>query len=151
MKIVINKCYGGFGLSDAAEDALIGKCEHATLVEPIEYYGGPGSAYYEATKDRKGPNDWRESYERDLARFKEGGSSVCTTRFHNGKVICDDHRSDENRTCPELIKVVEALGEEAASGQLAELRIVEIPDGVEWEISEYDGVESIHKKHEVWG
>lgn len=150
MKIVINKCFGGFGLSDAAEDALIGKCEHTTLVEPTEYYGGPGSAYYEANKDRKGPNEWRESYERDLERSKTGGG-LCITRFHDGKVICDDHRSHENRTCPELIKVIEAMGEKEASGQLGELRIVEIPDGVEWEIDEYDGVESIHEKHEVWG
>lgn len=148
MKLVINKCYGGFGLSDAAEDALIGKCSHIELVEPIEYYGGPGSSYYEANKGRKGPNDWRESYERDLARGKQG---LGYTRFHDGKVICDSHRDDANRACPELVKVVESMGEAAASGQLAELRVVEIPDGAEYEINEYDGIESVHEKHEVWG
>lgn len=149
-QIVINKCYGGFGLSDAAEEALIGKCEHTTLVEPIEYYGGPGSAYYEANKDRKSPDEWRQSYERDLERSKTG-SGLLITRFHDGKVICDDHRNESNRSCPELIKVVEALGEKESSGQLAELRIVEIPDGVNWELSEYDGIESVHEVHRTWG
>lgn len=147
MKIVINKCYGGFGLSNAAEDALIGKCSHIELVEPIEYYGGPGSQFYEANKDRFGPDHWREAYERDLENSKEPHT---ITRFHDGKVICDSHCDDANRTCPELVKVVEAMGQ-AANGQFAKLRVVEIPDSAEYEISEYDGIESIHEVHRVWG
>ena len=38
MKIVINKCYGGFGLSDAAYEKLI-------------EYGIPARAYQEETRD----------------------------------------------------------------------------------------------------
>jgi hypothetical protein len=30
------------------------------------------------------------------------------------------------------------------------LRIVEIPDGVEWHISEYDGIEHIAENHRTW-
>jgi len=30
------------------------------------------------------------------------------------------------------------------------LRIIEIPDGVEWQIEEYDGDEWIAEKHRTW-
>lgn len=142
MKVVINKCFGGFGLSDEAENALIGKCSHVELVEPIEYYGGPGSKFYEANKDRYKPDHWRESYERDLR-----GNGL--TRFHDDKVICDNHRDNANRTCPALVRVIERLGD-TASGRHARLQVVEIPDDVEFEISEYDGREHIAEAHRTW-
>jgi len=144
MKVVINKCFGGFGLSDAAEDALIGKCEHVQLIEPIEYYGGPGSKFYEANKDRISPDHWRENYERDLR-----ADGLRLVRFHDGKVICDKHRDPANRTCPALVEAVEQLGG-AANGQLARLAVVEIPDDVQFEIDEYDGMEHVAETHRTW-
>jgi len=30
------------------------------------------------------------------------------------------------------------------------LKIVDIPDGVEWEIEEYDGMEWVAEKHRTW-
>ena len=57
---------------------------------------------------------------------------------------------DIERTDTDLVKVVETLGEEKSSGSLSELRIVEIPDGVDWELDEYDGIESIHEVHRSW-
>lgn len=56
----------------------------------------------------------------------------------------------EYRSHPKLIAAIEKVGEEAASGQLAKVRIVDIPTGVEWEIDEYDGVETVHEKHRSW-
>lgn len=53
-------------------------------------------------------------------------------------------RTDEN-----LISVVEELGEESWA-KFSKLKIVEIPDDVEWEIAEYDGVEWVAEKHRVW-
>jgi hypothetical protein len=44
---------------------------------------------------------------------------------------------------------VEELGDKA-SGQFAELVVVEIPDGVDYEIDEYDGNEHIAEKHRTW-
>jgi hypothetical protein len=89
MKIVINKCYGGYSLSESA---------YNELGIPWDGYG-----YCE--------------------QFK---------------------RSD-----PRLVSCVEKLGS-AASGDLAELRIVEIPDDVEWEIKDYDGIEWVAEKHRTW-
>lgn len=53
------------------------------------------------------------------------------------------------RTDPNLVKVVESLGEEA-NGHLSRLKVVEIPDDVEWFIDDYDGIETIHEKHRIW-
>lgn len=49
-----------------------------------------------------------------------------------------------------LISAVEKVGVDGSSGSCAKLRIVDIPDGVEWEIDEYDGYESVHEKHRSW-
>lgn len=56
---------------------------------------------------------------------------------------------DVPRDDPDLIAVVEELGR-AADGRHANLEIVEIPDGVEWQIEEYDGLEHVAEKHRVW-
>jgi len=37
-----------------------------------------------------------------------------------------------------------------ANGGYAELKVVEIPDDVDWEITEYDGLEQVEEKHRVW-
>lgn len=57
--------------------------------------------------------------------------------------------AEENRADPALVNAVEKLGKKA-SGELAELVIVEIPDGVDWVIDDYDGIESVHERHRVW-
>lgn len=56
---------------------------------------------------------------------------------------------DIERNDPRLIQIVEELGEDAA-GYGAMLKIVEIPDDVEWEIDEYDGSEWVAEKHRRW-
>ena len=50
---------------------------------------------------------------------------------------------------PKLVEIVERLGAEAG-GDFADLRAVEIPDGVEYEIDEHDGMETIHEEHRSW-
>ena len=54
---------------------------------------------------------------------------------------CYSHNLE--RTDEFLIKTVETLGTKIASGGLAELRVVEIPDNVFYEMDEYDGYEGI--------
>jgi hypothetical protein len=53
------------------------------------------------------------------------------------------------RDDPELVRVVEALGAEA-NGKHAELKVIQIPDDVDWEINEYDGNEHVAEKHRTW-
>lgn len=55
------------------------------------------------------------------------------------------YRSDKR-----LIKAIEKIGNKESSGDLAKIVIVEIPDGIDFEIENYDGMESIHEKHRSW-
>lgn len=60
-----------------------------------------------------------------------------------------DFYDDDKRTDKDLIEVVEKLKDEA-NGSLSELKIVEVPDDVNWTIGEYDGVEYVEEVHRVW-
>ena len=57
--------------------------------------------------------------------------------------------SDLDRSDPMLVAVVLELGT-AADTSVSELRVVEIPDDVEWQIEEYDGSEWVAEKHRTW-
>jgi hypothetical protein len=56
----------------------------------------------------------------------------------------DIPRNDEN-----LIAVIEELHCESW-GKFSELKVVEIPDDVEWEVGDYDGCEWVAEKHRKW-
>jgi hypothetical protein len=62
----------------------------------------------------------------------------------------DWHHVEIARDDRMLVNVVENLGSERASGRHASLKVVEIPDGVEWGIAEYDGQEHVAEKHRSW-
>jgi hypothetical protein len=51
-----------------------------------------------------------------------------------------------------LIRVIEQLGTEraAAQGRGHKLKIIDIPEGVEWEIRDKDGIEIVVEKHRSW-
>jgi hypothetical protein len=53
------------------------------------------------------------------------------------------------RDDPALVQVVEEF-DETVNDWCSNLKIVEIPDGVEWQIEEYDGSEWIAEKHRIW-
>ena len=54
------------------------------------------------------------------------------------------------RDDPVLIGVIDELGEEKSSGLSCRLKVVTIPDGVDWQIEEYDGLEWVAEKHRTW-
>ena len=142
MKIVINACYGGFGISDAG---------YTKLIE----WGVPVKAYTEEVRDpatgRYNPqpgNAGKVIFDRDLKPPEEGTEQERLARSSMGRYW--EGWLDRDRTNPLLIRLVEEMGEEA-NGQYAKLRIVEIPDDVSWEIDEYDGYEKVAEQHRTWG
>lgn len=54
------------------------------------------------------------------------------------------------RKDPKLVAVVEKMGQHA-SGLISKLRVVEVPDDVDWGIYDHDGREFIYDKNKVWG
>jgi len=60
-----------------------------------------------------------------------------------------DYSAPEKRTDEKLIECIEKLGHKA-NGGLAKIVIVDIPDHVDFEIQDYDGIESVHEKHRSW-
>ena len=93
-KIVINRCYGGFGLSSKARELLQRYMGTDTLPSRYVFYSG-------------------------------------------------------SRDNPHLVRVVEELEQEAGYKH-ADLRVVEVPDGVKWFIVEYDGLEHVAEEHRTW-
>ena len=77
----------------------------------------------------------------ELAREADGGDDSREARYR---------RKYPERDDPNLVRVVECLGSEQASGRCAYLEVIEIPDDVEWEIMEYDGMEWVAEKHRTW-
>lgn len=54
-----------------------------------------------------------------------------------------------SRVCPVMAQIVEELGDEA-SGRFSELKIVDVPDDVNWVVKDYDGCEWIAETHRTW-
>jgi len=91
-KIVINTCFGGFGLSE----------------ESLEDY-----------KKRK---------------------NITDENFYHW---------DIPRDCPVLVEMVEEGGTDV-DGIYSELKVVDVPDDVNWFIHEYDGMEHVAERHRTW-
>jgi hypothetical protein len=146
-KIVINKCYGGFGLSDLAYEALIEKGI------PIRKYI-PEKRGKDGRFKRVPENEGEVIFDRELTPLGEDSFNDIYWQFKN-----TDSRMNQrywetwittmHRTDPRIIKVVEELGKKA-NGPCADLKIVSIPDDVEFTIEKYDGLEHIAEVHKVW-
>ena len=74
-----------------------------------------------------------ESKYRELA-------GIADADFHSRNIPRDDEH---------LISVVELMGTEANT-RFSKLKIVEIPDDVNWYVEEYDGHEWVAERHRTW-
>ena len=140
MKIVINSCYGGFSLSDEATKLYADKL--GIEVTPVS------DTWYTRFFMCK-PEDLPEILQHDYlesTRWPEDKRTLYSAEYI--RIGTFSNRPDK-RDDPALVEVVEELGD-AANGQLARLEIVEIPDDVEWQIEEYDGIEWVAEKHRTW-
>ncbi len=147
MKLVINRCYGGFGLSDAA-------------YEKLAEWGIPVRKYHEQERDpetklyKEQPlNAGEVIFDRELTPVGENEFNDIYHKYKgtgaSSKQRYWDTWTRGSRTHPLIIRLVEEMGDEA-SGFAAQLEVVEIPDGISWEIDEYGGIEHIAEKHRRW-
>jgi hypothetical protein len=68
--------------------------------------------------------------------------------------VTDENLVDDwtfDRSDPDLVKVVETLGEKSSHGKNIKLKVVEIPDDVKWYIERLDqGFEWVAECHRTW-
>ena len=140
MKVVINKCYGGFGLSHKAimRYAELKNIKIYAFVSSNNDYGNNNYELYDEEKYQNTKGIFaRLIYYSTNSDPKELNNYY----FDEGKISRND---------PVLIKIIEELKKEA-NGPYAKLQVIEIPDDVSWEIEEYDGIEWISETHQTWG
>ena len=136
MKVVINRCYGNFGLSDEAIELYL----HKKGTKCFKYEMATGRHGWVRVDDFTELNSvWHWFYTVDHGLHLEDELP------HQG-LFWD---VDIPRNDPVLIAVVEELGDKA-NGRTASLRIVDIPDDVKWQIREYGGMEEVHEVHRAW-
>jgi len=135
-KIVINSCFGGYCLS------------HKGVMAYAKRKGIKLYTYI----------DERDNERNRTGHYKEYDGKENTSFVYYFKKPIKKNKPDDRaffsynnikRDDPDLIAVVKKLGKKA-NGTCADLKVVEIPDGVKWEIDEYDGNESIEEVHQKW-
>jgi hypothetical protein len=149
--VVINNSFGGFGLSP------LGLKRYAELKGKECYF-----FRWEIKEDTYTPLTLEEATETGLfwtAFSIPNPNEVIgkSDRVSDGKYTEDNERyskydlnsRDIERDDPDLIKVIKELGKKA-NGICAELKIVKIPEDVEFTIEEYDGNEHIAESHRTW-
>ena len=85
--------------------------------------------------------------------FSYSDEALRELKARNPKAFVTDRDMSrkKDRTDPLLIELIEKWGSDRVSGAHAKLKIVEIPDGTQYDIKEFDGMESIHERHRSWG
>lgn len=138
MKIVINNCFGGFGLSEKAMRAYFAK-KGRNVFKSVDglsttYFDAPVPKEFELPEGELFMRRGHPEYERYHSWYED-------------HVLSD---RDIPRDDPDLVAVVEELGSDVASDAYGRLVVVDIPDGVQWQIEEYDGSEHVAEVHRTW-
>jgi hypothetical protein len=155
-KIVINCKYGGFGLSYLGVKTYAQLCDTPIYffryIRETNKYEPVSEDEVFNLKDRTldilpfivpnpsevlGDKKFHERNDEEKIEFNEKYNSIY---FNDDEIERDDII---------LIKTIEELGEKA-NGFCSNLKIVEIPDDVDWVIEDYDGLEWVAEKHRTW-
>ena len=143
-KVAINTCFGGFGLSLKAQKIL------------WELKGFNDIYFYKSIYINSDNIEYTKI--KDIAKSENEMFIYCLKKdygdFVNSKdVLKEDFLFEydiyKNREDKDLITVIEMLKSEA-SGKFSSLKAIEIPDNIEYEIEDYDGIETIHEIHKSW-
>lgn len=140
MKVVINRCYGGFDLS---HEAMMRYLE----IKGITVYLEQGIGFFKFwTYWTVKPEDRLEIMEGEqFQSLSLEERQAYNQKYSEQTVYCRDIARDD----PAMVQAVQELGD-AANGGYAELVVVDIPDDVKWVIEEYDGMEHVAEVHRTW-
>lgn len=141
MKVVINKCYGGFSLSkEGCERYWEIKNQKVWIEDDTKFKSMGLFTVWLVPPDQRLEDKENEFYSMSM-EDRIAYNQQYRTQTWSG---CDVDRSD-----PILVQLVEENSAKY-SGRCAELGVTEIPDGVDYIIEEYDGKEWVAEKHRTW-
>jgi hypothetical protein len=143
MNVIINACYGGFGLSTLAV---------------IKYYEAKGIKVFPYQSGYMNNNKELIPIHEDAVLLGNNNYSYSVDIYRTDKAHKLDKRRREEffiyidydlkRHDETLVQIVQELGKNANSS-CANLQVVEIADGLDYTIDEYDGFESITTQFKV--
>ena len=155
-KIVINSCFGGFSLSPKAIKRMAELQGRNCYFFKSSSFGGEGYSPITLEETESHDSLFFSAFDipnpNEVLKNEKTWHEMTFQERQDSNALYEKHSLDDReiaRNSPLLIQVVEELGEEA-NGRCADLSIVEIPDGVDWQIEEYDGNEHIAEKHQTW-
>ena len=132
MKVVINTCFGGYSLSKKAIELYIEKAGLKLFCHENRYYTIPYDQY-------------KLLFDEEDRLFRE---KIPDFKGYSSNKYCWYSWSIERHN-PILVSVIEEL-KELANGEYSTLKVIEIPDDIEYNIEDYDGSEHISEKHRTW-
>lgn len=136
MKVILNKCYGGFGLSPVA--TMMYAKKKGVVLYPYNSYGANALKFI---KDIGNCDRVDYFFTKDYGDKVRRSCIDWTTLWYPDK--------NEMREDLDLIQIVEELGEKA-DGWCSKLKVVEIPDTLSYVIDYYDGIETLHENVQTW-
>jgi hypothetical protein len=158
MKVVINKCYGGFSLSPLAIKYMAEIQDKSCFFFKKDYGKGvlSNDRYIPCTIDEAARDIMFSAFtikhpDKLFDDEKSWNEMTLEERNKHNKLWESVSLSsrDFNRADPLLVKCIEELGNKA-NGICAKLAVIEIPDGTKYTIEEYDGFEHIAEEHRTW-
>ena len=141
MKIVINTQYGGFGLS---KENMQRYCDIKGIkcwIEDDNIYSGLGlfTVWTVPPEERIEEKEGESYYEMTQEQHQEYNELYVSQTLSDYNIARND---------PALVQLVEE--NPGKFGRFSNLKVVEIPDDVEWTIEEYDGREWVAEVHRTW-
>ena len=131
MKIILNKCFGGFDVSKEAY-MLYAKKKGLELYQYTSDFVSSKKCIYKKTNDE---TLFKQYFTKDL-----GDNIEISDEDYTKYCLYLDGTYRKDTT---LIEVVKELGDKA-SGRFGRLEVVEIPNNSFYIIDEYDGIETIY-------